>query len=81
MENRLKVFRAMHDLSQEDLAKAVKSMGWDTPMPVQAKAIPILKAGLDLIVQSKTGSGKTGAFLLPVLHLHRVHLVNLWGLV
>lgn len=49
------------------LQAAVARLGWTTPMPVQAKAIPILKDRRDLIVQSKTGSGKTGAFLLPVL--------------
>jgi ATP-dependent RNA helicase DeaD len=36
-------------------------------MPVQRKAIPYLLAGRDVIVQSKTGSGKTGAFLLPLI--------------
>jgi ATP-dependent RNA helicase DeaD len=49
------------------LQAAVARLGWKTPMPVQAKAIPILKDRRDLIVQSKTGSGKTGAFLLPML--------------
>ncbi len=42
--------------------------GWTKLMPVQAKAIPYLLAGRDLMVQSRTGSGKTGAFLLPILH-------------
>jgi ATP-dependent RNA helicase DeaD len=36
-------------------------------MPVQSRAIPPLLAGRDLMVQSRTGSGKTGAFLLPIL--------------
>jgi ATP-dependent RNA helicase DeaD len=36
-------------------------------MPVQSMAIPYLLAGRDLMVQSRTGSGKTGAFLLPIL--------------
>jgi ATP-dependent RNA helicase DeaD len=54
------------DLSQE-LQTRVKELGWTTPMDVQAKAIPIVRTGQDLIVQSRTGSGKTGAFLLPLL--------------
>ena len=47
---------------------AAASAGWTGLMPVQARAIPYLLAGRDLMVQSRTGSGKTGAFLLPILH-------------
>ena len=47
---------------------AAANAGWTRLMPVQAKAIPYLLAGRDLMVQSRTGSGKTGAFLLPILH-------------
>jgi ATP-dependent RNA helicase DeaD len=50
----------------EKLRQAVASAGWDSLMPVQQKSIPSLLEGRDLIVQSKTGSGKTGAFLLPL---------------
>jgi len=49
------------------LRAAAAAAGWDSLMPVQAKAIPYLLAGRDLMVQSRTGSGKTGAFLLPAL--------------
>ena len=49
------------------LRAAAAAAGWDSLMPVQAKAIPYLLAGRDLMVQSRTGSGKTGAFLLPIL--------------
>jgi len=49
------------------LVKAVARMGWKDLMPVQARAIPFLLAGRDVMVQSRTGSGKTGAFLLPLL--------------
>ncbi len=48
------------------LQQAVDTAGWPSLMPVQQKAIPYLLEGRDLIVQSKTGSGKTGAFLLPI---------------
>ncbi len=47
--------------------EAVKRAGWPTLMPVQAKAMPYIVAGRDIMVQSRTGSGKTGAFLLPAL--------------
>jgi ATP-dependent RNA helicase DeaD len=49
------------------LREAAARAGWPELMPVQAKAIPYLRAGRDLMVQSRTGSGKTGAFLLPIL--------------
>ncbi|HYE94723.1 MAG TPA: DEAD/DEAH box helicase [Rubricoccaceae bacterium] len=49
------------------LAEALRAIGWTTLMPVQAAAVPYLLDGRDLIVQSRTGSGKTGAFLLPML--------------
>jgi len=51
------------------LRGAVDRAGWKRLMPVQEKAIPYLLEGRDLIVQSKTGSGKTGAFLLPLFEL------------
>jgi ATP-dependent RNA helicase DeaD len=57
---------ALTDLPPESQAAAAR-LGWTSLMPVQAKAIPYLRAGRDLMVQSRTGSGKTGAFLLPIL--------------
>lgn len=59
------------DLKFSDLLpstqEVLKSMDWPAPMPVQAKVVPYLLQDQDVIVQSKTGSGKTGAFLLPLL--------------
>ncbi|HOB52957.1 MAG TPA: DEAD/DEAH box helicase [Acidobacteriota bacterium] len=46
---------------------AVVRMGWTTLTPVQSRAIPYVMAGRDVMVQSKTGSGKTAAFVLPIL--------------
>lgn len=51
----------------ESLRIAAAKAKWNQLMPVQAKAIPYMLAGRDLMVQSRTGSGKTGAFLLPIL--------------
>ena len=53
------------DIMREACARA----GWTRLMPVQAHALPYLMAGRDLMVQSRTGSGKTGAYLLPLLSL------------
>jgi len=49
------------------LRDAVERAGWKSLMPVQARAIPYLMAKRNVMVQARTGSGKTGAFLLPML--------------
>ncbi|MEN6408294.1 MAG: DEAD/DEAH box helicase [Anaerolineaceae bacterium] len=48
---------------------AVARAGWSELMPVQAKALPYLFAQQDMMIQSRTGSGKTGAYLLPLLEM------------
>ncbi len=52
-----------------ELGLAFKAMGYTHPFPVQEQAIPPTIAGQDLVVQAQTGSGKTIAFLAPLLHL------------
>ena len=64
-ENQLAPF-TISDLP-EMIRQAASTLGWTSLMPVQSRAIPYLLAGRDLIVQSRTGSGKTGAFLIPLL--------------
>jgi ATP-dependent RNA helicase DeaD len=51
----------------ERLQHAVVKVGWKELMPVQSQIVPYLLAGRDAVVQARTGSGKTGAFLLPML--------------
>ncbi len=53
----------------ERLQQAAANAGWTELMPVQAKAMPYLFAQRDMMIQSRTGSGKTGAYLLPILEL------------
>jgi ATP-dependent RNA helicase DeaD len=48
-----------------DVLRAVEEMGFSEPMPVQAATMPLVVAGRDLMVQSRTGSGKTAAFGIP----------------
>jgi ATP-dependent RNA helicase DeaD len=51
----------------ESLRLGAARAGWPELMPVQARAIPYLLARRDMMIQSRTGSGKTGAYLLPIL--------------
>ncbi|MEW5896522.1 MAG: DEAD/DEAH box helicase [Nanoarchaeota archaeon] len=51
----------------ERLLRAVREMGFEEPTLIQEKVIPLVKQGLDIIGQAKTGSGKTAAFGLPIL--------------
>jgi superfamily II DNA/RNA helicase len=50
-----------------DLVRAAGELGFHTPTPVQAEAIPVILRGADLLASAQTGSGKTGAFGLPLL--------------
>ncbi len=50
-----------------ELKLGFERAGWETLMPVQAKTIPYALGGKDVMVQARTGSGKTGAFVLPML--------------
>ena len=49
------------------LCEAATSLGWTTPTAIQAAALPPALAGRDVVALAETGSGKTGAFALPVL--------------
>src|SRR3954465_11813994 len=51
------------------LAPAVAALGYEEPTPVQREAIPPLLAGRDVLGQAATGTGKTAAFALPLLHI------------
>lgn len=57
---------ALQDLPDR-IRAAVKLAGWTKLMPVQSRAIPYLLARRDMLIQARTGSGKTGAFLLPMV--------------
>ena len=59
------------ELARDQLPDALRQgaarAGWSSLMPVQARAIPYLLAGREMMIQARTGSGKTGAFVLPML--------------
>lgn len=50
-----------------ELIQAVHALGWDLPTDCQAEAVPLILTGGDVLCAAETGSGKTGAFALPVL--------------
>jgi ATP-dependent RNA helicase RhlE len=50
------------------LLRAVSAEGYTTPTPIQQQAIPLVMAGGDLLAGAQTGTGKTAAFTLPLLH-------------
>src|SRR4029078_7830375 len=61
---------SMNDLNLlPALVDAVADMGYTEPTPIQAQAIPVILAGQDLIACAATGTGKTAAFMLPLLQL------------
>ena len=56
------------DLGLEpELLRAVADKGYDTPTPIQAKAIPAVLSGRDVLAGAQTGTGKTAGFVLPLL--------------
>ncbi|MBN2581391.1 MAG: DEAD/DEAH box helicase [Pirellulales bacterium] len=52
----------------EPILRAVVSAGYNAPTPIQSEAIPHVMAGRDLLGSAQTGTGKTAAFALPILH-------------
>src|SRR5262245_15796686 len=54
-----------------DLLRGLAAQGFATPTPIQQQAIPPALVGRDVLACAMTGSGKTAAFLLPILH--RLH--------
>ena len=50
------------------IAAGISAAGYETPTPIQARAIPAVMAGRDVMGLAQTGTGKTAAFALPILH-------------
>jgi ATP-dependent RNA helicase RhlE len=53
----------------EPILRAISDAGYTTPTPIQAKAIPQVLSGGDLLAGAQTGTGKTAGFTLPILHI------------
>jgi len=58
-----------------DILSAVTQTGYTTPTPIQAQAIPVVMDGKDVMGAAQTGTGKTAAFTLPILH-RLMHFAN-----
>ncbi|KAL1508816.1 hypothetical protein AB1Y20_004911 [Prymnesium parvum] len=56
-----------------EVYKSVMRKGYRVPTPIQRRAIPVLMAGQDVAAMARTGSGKTAAFVLPMLHKLKAH--------
>lgn len=52
---------------RQPILDAITTLGYETPSPIQAKAIPVVCAGKDVLAAAQTGTGKTGGFVLPIL--------------
>ena len=52
------------------LLEGIETFNYETPTPVQEQVIPPIMAGKDVIASAQTGTGKTAAFLLPVMNRH-----------
>ncbi|RMC91602.1 DEAD/DEAH box helicase, partial [Aquitalea palustris] len=50
-----------------EILRAIEEQGYTEPTPIQAKAIPLVLSGRDLLAAAQTGTGKTAAFMLPIL--------------
>ncbi len=59
-----------------EVLKAVEELGYASPTPIQAAAIPVVLSGRDILAAAQTGTGKTAAFTLPLLSRLRVHANN-----
>lgn len=53
---------------KRDILKGIFELGWDAPSPIQEEAIPVSLLGKDVLARAKNGTGKTGAFTIPVLN-------------
>ncbi len=51
-----------------EVLRAIKRKGYRLPTPIQRRAMPMIMQGLDVVGMARTGSGKTAAFVLPMIH-------------
>ena len=59
-----------------EIFRGVKRKGYQVPTPIQRKTLPLVLAGHDVVAIARTGSGKTAAFLIPLLEKLKMHSVK-----
>ena len=59
-------FTSLH--LRDEIMQAINELGYSEPTPIQSGMIPLMLTGADVIGQAQTGTGKTAAFALPILH-------------
>ena len=64
---------------KRELLMGIFEVGYEAPSPVQEESIPIALAGRDLLARAKNGTGKTGAFLIPLLEKTDTELSHIQG--
>ena len=64
-----------------DLLKGIFEKGFEMPSPIQEEAIPIALAGRNVLARAKNGTGKTGAFLIPLLNMVKLDNNNVQAIV
>lgn len=57
----------------ETVLRGIKRKGYRLPTPIQRKSVPLVLQGLDVVGMARTGSGKTAAFVVPLLEKLRAH--------
>ena len=60
----------------DPISRALKEENYVTPTPIQAQTIPLALAGRDVVGIAQTGTGKTAAFALPILHRILEHRIR-----
>jgi ATP-dependent RNA helicase DDX6/DHH1 len=66
---------------RDELLKGIYEYGWETPSPIQEESIPVAMAGRDILARAKNGTGKTGAFCIPILSQIRSEVKKLQALI
>jgi ATP-dependent RNA helicase DDX54/DBP10 len=58
------------------ILKAISRKGFSVPTPIQRKTIPLVLEGMDVVGMARTGSGKTAAFVIPMIEKLKAHSVK-----
>lgn len=58
---------------EKELLQGISRLGYKVPTPIQRKSLPVVLAGIDIVCMARTGSGKTGVFLIPMIQKLKKH--------